>query len=195
MSDFFTSDTHFGHRNVIRYSHRPFCSKPTSHLPEQPCAFCDVEAMNRALIERWNARVRSGDTVYHLGDFAMGLPATFAKYARALNGYKILVLGNHDRGFTAMGEIGFDQVHRKLVINHAGCGVLLRHHPQDDLDTKGFSIQFCGHVHEKWATRRTPAGGLIVNVGVDQNDFRPITFEEAISRDKRPPAVTPRSGP
>jgi calcineurin-like phosphoesterase family protein len=158
--EFLTSDTHFGHANVIKYCARPFR---------------DVEEMNRTMIERWNARVGPDDIVRHLGDFAMGRPERFAEYMRALNGYKILVLGNHDRGFNTMRQIGFNEVHRSLVYR----GALLRHHPQDDLDAKGFSLQLCGHVHERWATRRTPGGGLVVNVGVDQHGFGPITFEEA----------------
>jgi calcineurin-like phosphoesterase family protein len=52
---FFTSDTHFGHANIIKYCGRPFAS---------------VEEMNRELIARWNAVVGPRDTVYHLGDRA-----------------------------------------------------------------------------------------------------------------------------
>lgn len=56
--DFFTSDTHFGHVNIILYCNRPFAS---------------VLEMNEQVIARWNDRVGPRDTVYHLGDFAMGL--------------------------------------------------------------------------------------------------------------------------
>jgi calcineurin-like phosphoesterase family protein len=161
--DWFTSDTHFGHANVIKYCARPFA---------------DVEEMNRTMIERWNVRVKPEDTVYHLGDFAMGPVTEFAQYARALNGRKILVLGNHDRGFRTMRDVGFDEVYRKDIYK----GVFLRHHPQTDhLDALGFKVQFCGHVHEKWLRKKTPGGGLIVNVGVDQHGFQPITFEEALA--------------
>jgi len=53
----FTSDTHFNHRNIIGYAQRPFES---------------VEEMNEVMIERWNASVRGEDTIYHLGDFSFG---------------------------------------------------------------------------------------------------------------------------
>ncbi len=51
----FTSDTHFGHANIIR-----FCDRP----------FKDIQEMNERLIANWNAVVRPGDSVYHMGDFS-----------------------------------------------------------------------------------------------------------------------------
>ena len=53
---FFTADTHYGHRAVVDYCHRPFV---------------DEKEMDEAMIERWNAVVQPGDLVYHLGDFAL----------------------------------------------------------------------------------------------------------------------------
>ena len=54
---FFTSDTHFYHANIIN-----FCKRP----------FANVETMNEALIENWNAVVGVDDIVFHLGDFCFG---------------------------------------------------------------------------------------------------------------------------
>ena len=47
---FFTSDHHFGHKNVIKYSERPFQS---------------VEEMDEMLIQRWNEKIGIEDEVYH----------------------------------------------------------------------------------------------------------------------------------
>ncbi len=168
----FTSDNHFGHRAIIIY-----CSRP----------FRDVEEMNRAMIERWNARVRPEDEVFHLGDFALTNRARIAEFRRALNGRIVLILGNHDRSRKAMLECGFDEVHEVGIYSAPGFGeVLLHHEPVFDYSTERFKLHGCGHIHEKWASRTTPDGGLIVNVGVDQNDYQPITFEEALARPQRP---------
>ncbi len=51
---YYTSDLDFGHRNVLKFDSRPFA---------------DIDEMDRVLIENWNNRVRSDDTVYILGDF------------------------------------------------------------------------------------------------------------------------------
>jgi len=78
----FTSDHHFGHARIIELCDRPFDS---------------VDEMNSELVERWNARVGTEDTVYVLGDFAMGRIAETLPIVGKLNGRKILIPGNHDR--------------------------------------------------------------------------------------------------
>ena len=49
----FTSDLHFGHRNVIRFCQRPFE---------------DEKHMGPKLIENWNNTVGDNDIVFVLGD-------------------------------------------------------------------------------------------------------------------------------
>lgn len=78
----FTSDTHFGHANIIRYDRRPF-----------GC----IEEHDRELITRWNAAVDRRDVVYHLGDFAWHNNTTRVdEILTQLHGTKILIYGNHD---------------------------------------------------------------------------------------------------
>lgn len=54
---YFTADTHFGHKNVIRFCDRPFAS---------------AEEMDEVMIKNWNSRVRGKDIVYILGDMFFG---------------------------------------------------------------------------------------------------------------------------
>ncbi len=50
-----------------------------------------------ALIGAWNAKVRPGDHVWHLGDFALGHDAdTLREIFDRLHGTAFLVEGNHD---------------------------------------------------------------------------------------------------
>lgn len=79
---FFTSDTHFGHANIIRLCNRPFQN---------------VEEMNEVLIENWNKVVSKDDTVFHLGDFAFGGSSVWNSIIPRLNGHINLIIGNHDR--------------------------------------------------------------------------------------------------
>lgn len=79
MTVFFTSDTHFGHSNVIRYDKRPFR---------------DVTEMNEALIKNWNRAVSPSDTVYHLGDVSILRPEKTREILYSLNGKIFLIRGD-----------------------------------------------------------------------------------------------------
>jgi len=104
MRYFFTSDTHFGHKNILKYTNRPFKS---------------VEEMDEELIRRWNATVTPDDTVIHLGDFS--LKGNVNKYLKQLNGNIIWIGGNHDS----------KPIIRDMIIEHGGKSWHLAHDPQD----------------------------------------------------------------
>lgn len=79
----FTSDLHFGHKNVITYCNRPWAT---------------LDEMHPAIIAQWNSQVKPEDTVYVLGDFSLS-PKWSGQILPLLNGKKILVCGNHDACF------------------------------------------------------------------------------------------------
>lgn len=171
----FTSDTHFGHFNVLAYSKRPFAS---------------IEEHDEALIQNWNSVVAPTDTIYHLGDFSLGSREHATKVLQRLNGCKILILGNHDRSAKAMVEMGFQEAHRSLLTKIDGKTVYMAHIPlhkdwylskrynpkHTPEPPKYYDFWLCGHVHEKWRSI-----GKIINVGVDVFDYRPVSFSEVIS--------------
>lgn len=159
MSVFFTSDTHFGHVNIIAYCKRPYV---------------DVAEMNRVMAERWNARVKPGDTVYHLGDFAMGPRADLDIHRAQLAGHVVLVKGNHDRSTSRMLKAGFNEVVKELYLELEGVRLYLHHEPMPaDLWQAKADVHLCGHVHDLWAQQ-----DKTVNVGVDVRGFEPRTLGE-----------------
>lgn len=93
MADFFTSDTHFNHKNIIRYSNRPFSS---------------VEEMNQELISRCIRKVGPKDTLYHVGDVCFGGEEILSQ----LKFRKVLILGNHDDEEGSKLQRYFDEVYR-----------------------------------------------------------------------------------
>jgi len=82
MAILFTADTHFGHRNIIRHSNRPFEN---------------VHEMDEALIANWNKVIKQTDTVYHLGDIAVLRPERTREILDRLKGKNYLICGNHER--------------------------------------------------------------------------------------------------
>ena len=79
--NFYISDLHFGHYNIIRYDNRPFRT---------------VEEMDATLIQNWNKTVSNKDFVYILGDISWYDDEKTAEIFKELNGSKILIRGNHD---------------------------------------------------------------------------------------------------
>lgn len=82
VRDFYISDWHYGHANVIAFDNRPFKS---------------LLEMDEALVDRWNAVVSPGDTVYVLGDMFWCKAQDAIPILRSLKGQKFLIKGNHDR--------------------------------------------------------------------------------------------------
>jgi calcineurin-like phosphoesterase family protein len=181
MTVWFTADLHFGHANIIQYCARPFA---------------DVDSMNCALIEGWNSSVKPTDTVWVLGDVALGrIDDTFALIGE-LHGGKLLLAGNHDRCWFGHGDkatrwteryldAGFAEVHHgEIKIDIAQRSVLASHFPYrgDSHDHDRFVEHrpvdrgewlLHGHVHERWRQR-----GQMINVGVDAWGYRPVSEAE-----------------
>lgn len=110
----FTADTHFGHRNIIRYCNRPFYS---------------VEEMDETLINNWNKVVDKEDVVFHLGDFAVGGAALWSNLLQRLNGKVYLIMGNHDVHTIDKGFEGFQYVSWEMLIEIGKQKIYLNHYP------------------------------------------------------------------
>jgi calcineurin-like phosphoesterase family protein len=174
---FFTSDHHFGHANIIKYSQRPFA---------------DVRHMDEALVQGWNDEVGQDDLIFHLGDFTLGENAQ--RYFGALNGrIHILTLEwHHDhRWLNAIRN-------RNPLVSRSGHAVILlpaltvltcdalgsdrhalpitlSHYPLADWEAShhgGWHLH--GHSH---GTHENPRGRKCIDVGVDPMNFKPVSLE------------------
>ena len=167
---FFTSDTHFGHRNIIKYCERPFSC---------------IEEMDDALIANWNRVVGKDDIIFHLGDFAMGGSAEWSRLLQKLNGKIYLILGNHDLKTIGAGFSRLEGVAMQMLINVKGQIIYLNHYP---FLCYGGSYrntwQLYGHVHTGPANRGLDVPRLKMmlptqyDVGVDNNNYIPVSFEQ-----------------
>lgn len=164
----FTSDTHFGHRPIIKYCNRPFESSTDM----------DIE-----MIERWNAVVRPNDTIYHLGDFTMHKTKDIVdEILAALNGKKILITGNHDSNFVK-NHPAWHEVHQYLEIKGPDREYWLTmfHYPIGSWNGAYHnSWHLHGHSHGTFDSGSWGNGKkkLALDVGVDSHQFTPWSFDE-----------------
>jgi calcineurin-like phosphoesterase family protein len=171
MTEWFTADTHFGHKRIIELAARPFGS---------------VEEMDEVMIWRWNERVKKpGDLVYHLGDFAF---AAHDLYLRRLNGNKQLVVGNHDHRSRVNKAHGWGTVNNMLSVRAGGLSIELCHYALRVWNkSQHGSLHLYGHSHG-----HLPGDSQCLDVGVDCWDFRPVSLEEIRARlATQPPRVHP----
>lgn len=176
---YFTSDTHLGHKNVIRFCNRPFA---------------DVNQMDECLMDNWNSRVGKDDIVYHLGDVSLGRSNTQTKTILArLSGTKILVRGNHDSMLRYNVFEEFDNIqyyiemsgfldnswwvaaHENEVATGHPLPIVLCHYPMLEWNqSHRGSWQLHGHSHGKLE----PNPRRQYDVGVDSNNYAPVSLDE-----------------
>lgn len=178
------TDTHFGHRNIVKFQQRP-------------------ETHDIIMLSEWIKRVRPEDQILHLGDVWMGgSPWRWAAIISALPGEKFLIKGNHDRTNDAMyRQAGFEVIkpfirhgyaftHRPISTRYPFLGSRLERHPDArDLPDPDWHTNIHGHIHRNkldpnyvdWRIDpdfpdegRFWAGKTYINVCVEVTDLAPV---------------------
>lgn len=154
---YFISDHHFGHKNIIDFESRPFAN---------------VDEMTAVMVAKWNSVVGKQDKVFHLGDFSFLNQEKTAVIVSQLHGYKVLILGNHDRGRARSWwmDVGFDEVSEHPIIYKDF--FFLSHEPMY-MNKHMPYVNVHGHIHgQKYE------GKNYFNVCVEHWDYTPLTFEQ-----------------
>ena len=181
---FFTSDTHFGHKNILR-----FCNRPWATVAEH----------DQALIDNWNDTVPEDAVVFHLGDFCYkgGGFSTIQHLKGLLNGQIVLIRGNHDPDTRKPQNLQkfqqfFDGVFDQLEITVDGQRILMNHFPLltwPHAYGEHPTWQLFGHIHLRKGI--TGSDAFIVeqccrptqyDVGVDLNGYKPVSFHQLQER-------------
>lgn len=187
---YFTSDLHFGHRNILRPT---FANRPWK----------DEKEMGEALIENWNSVVTNEDYIFHLGDlFWFNDSRAIKKVLGRLNGKEIYLLpGNHDDmssyhrvddpRIKIISDIATVWVHNyykespfkqvELFLSH--CPSLTWPHRVNG------AYNLFGHVHSGPSVNQNNCDkdipywpGLQYDCGVDNNDYRPISLQDILQK-------------
>lgn len=214
---FFTADQHLGHENIVKYCRRPFWttagdirSRFQEHrVPDatpDDARWPDVEKHDETIISNWNDAVAPSDEVFIVGDLFWWhlLPEKMREYYERLNGYKHLILGNHDTDaddepLPELVRLFGDRLYRYKQLRIGGDGrrkplsrkggqrVILFHYAMRGWENdyhnpakgKTGSWHLYGHYHGRLMSHRTS-----FDVGVDVCNFAPISWDE-VSRKMR----------
>lgn len=182
---FFTSDSHFGHYNIIKYSNRPFDT---------------LDDMDAEIINQINMNVKEDDILWHLGDFCMysHKDRDGSYYYNRCKSYRNrikcrnvnIIWGNHDhtmiRNLFNESEYLKDlriSKQQSIVLCHYAMAIWNKCH-------RG-AIHLYGHSHsmaEPWLDKNMP-GRRALDVGVDNaykilGAYRPWSLDEILDHFK-----------
>lgn len=167
---YFTSDHHFGHKNIIKFSNRPFSN---------------VDEMDQEMINRWNEKVQPKDEVYHLGDVGLCTPGRLKEILGQLNGKIYLLKGNHEKSAMScrdrfewvkdyyelkIPDTDFKYDTQMLALFHYSMRVWNASH--------WGTYHLYGHSHGSLPDDPTSRS---FDVGVDCHDFYPLSYNEVKS--------------
>jgi len=133
--NYYISDLHIGHENVIKFDKRPFK---------------DIDEMFDVILSNWNNVVTNKDTVYILGDFIWLKENMWYDIVKQFKGNKVLIKGNHDaRQFSQTTRGLFSDIKDYLEVKDSGKRVIMCHYPilfyRADYNPNMYMLY--GHVH------------------------------------------------
>lgn len=174
--NYYISDMHFGHGNIIRLCNRPFAT---------------VNDMDSTILDNWNKAVGVNDTVYIIGDVAFKAYKNPVELLRKLNGHKILIEGNHDVQNLKNPEFRkcFDGIQKMMTIFDDGKKIVLCHYPL--LEWDGYfrgTLHIYGHIHNNVKNRAYQVlqdEPNAFNVGVEILEYTPRTLSEVIDMNNK----------
>jgi calcineurin-like phosphoesterase family protein len=152
---YFTADLHLGHANIIKYCNRPFAH---------------VDEMDDTIIKNVFSRLRKGDNLFVLGDLSFN-ERTYVNFIEICNAKEFsvtLIKGNHDPRNIPFAPFPI------LDIKIEGQKITLCHYAMRTWNCSCHGAwQLYGHSHG-----RLPPIGKQWDVGIDNNNFYPISFNE-----------------
>jgi calcineurin-like phosphoesterase family protein len=162
MKIYVTADEHLGHDNIVKFRPR----------------FQSTYEMDDTILREQEEVAKYKGVMYHIGDTAWKEVEYYQNIIRtlgqALLGMRhIFLQGSHDRRWATDAH--------SILLFHEGLPVWLVHDPLHANPL--FPVNLVGHVHHNWKVKVEEYGGMrhvLVNVGVDRWNFKPVRIEDAI---------------
>ncbi len=160
MTIYIISDTHFGHKNIIKYENRPFNS---------------VAEMDQTIVDNWNNTVNDEDTVLHLGDFSITGSKRTEEIINELKGNKTIITGNHDRSVSWFLDKGFSNAIKGSYVRRDVPNCIFSHkylteEAMKEFNKIGIQINIHGHSHSQIPKFRKG----YINASIEHWGYMPI---------------------
>ncbi len=162
------ADTHANHANIKTY-----CDRPDN--------FTDM------IVKNCQRMVKADDILIHLGDVAIGPPASAVNFVQSLPGIKWLVRGNHDgESYTWWVRAGFSAVCDGMVFRHCW----LTHRPANRLPD-GTTLNLHGHLHNVWHGFKPDNAGEYKPApwrrlfALEYTSYAPVEFDKFVSQPEK----------
>jgi calcineurin-like phosphoesterase family protein len=184
----FGSDWHFSHKGSLNWKR----DNGSRVRPE----FSTVEEMDEFMIEQHNSCVKPHDRYYNLGDVAWDAVKFDEKIAPRLNGSKRLIPGNHDD----LKDVRITRHFKKVTLWRLFKeeGFLCTHLPTREDGMRHAYMNMHGHIHEKNITLPAPFTTTLdpryLNVGVEQNCYKPLHMDQVLEYVKKAKAYCEHHG-
>jgi len=124
------SDLHFWHWNILEFSERPYP---------------DMYTMHEHLLANHNDYVGKDDIVIWGGDIGFKGTGVLNEMLAEYNGYKILIVGNHDFNGKKLRKLDFDETHLIYTIETPEVGMVFTHYPMYNVPEQWVNVH--GHLH------------------------------------------------
>ncbi len=194
MTTWYTSDWHFGHARIME-----FCPQRYDYLGLHQGA--SLDEMNLAIVNKLNSYIHPDDTVWVLGDVAMGQRDSSMLWVNQVYGHKHLVAGNHDachrihtggkkdkqgQWMRRYLNYGFETIQTSAYTDINGIAFAMSHFPYygdhteenryDEYRPVDLGLPLVhGHVHDLYISL-----DKMYNVGIDAHDGIPVSEEQIL---------------
>lgn len=159
------SDQHFFHKNIIEFSERPYDT---------------VEQMNEHLIANHNDYVGENDISIWVGDVGFKGNTIINEMLDRCNGYKILIIGNHDFNGKKLRNLAFDETHLIYTLDYPDVSLVLTHYPMYNVPSPWVNVH--GHLH---AFPNPDSGhALHINVNCEVQGYKPRLLDDVVEQAK-----------
>ena len=177
---FFTSDLHLCHRNIIKYSSRPF--KETMEMNEA------IRDNHNSLCDKDSVIFNLGDAILLPKDFSPSQEITVLGFLKTFKGRINYLPGNHENNIHLIKSAGWI-IHPAYLEIKVGEGddtqhIILCHYSFRTWNKAHYgSWHLYGHSHgglldDNRNLMVNTTTSLSLDVGVDTNNFKPYSFEQ-----------------